>query len=201
MSDQRGSPLRPELFAQVYTLVREAPALVHTWRFAAGALFALSEWYRLAEKAPQVHHNEEDYISDTERLLGAIRDGVPPNGEWLRAFHYNAAVMRIDALYERLFRAVLGDTPKADGPTLYSSLQTRYPRLLPDPYKQSPFASVRKEVNSLKHDVGGAAPQLRERITSLCAALEYLFAFVSDREVKALLQREYGHRKPVSGKP
>ncbi len=200
MSDQNRSPLRPELFAQVSTLVREVPALVHTWRFAAGALFALSEWYRLAEKTPQVRHVETKYISDVERLVDAIRDGVPPDDEWLRGFHYNAAVMRIDALYERLFRAVLGDKSKVDGAALYASLQTHYSRLLPEAYKRSLFASVREEANSLKHYVGGAAPSLRERVTILCTALEHLFAFVSDRDVKALLQREYGNRKPVSGK-
>lgn len=200
MSDQKCSPLRPELFAQAGTLVREVPALVHTWRFATGALFALSEWYRLAEKAPQAPRGEAEYISDTERLVDAIRDGVPPDNEWLRAFHYNAALMRIDAVYERIFRAVLGDTSKANGPALYASLQKRYPRLLPELYERSPFAFVREEANSLKHYVGGAAPPLRERVTLLRTALEHLFAFVSDRDVKTHLQREYGHGKPVSGK-
>jgi hypothetical protein len=201
MSSPRKSPLRSELFEQASTLTRELPALVHTWRFAVGAVFALSEHYRLALEAPQSGRLEADYCEDTERLITAMRDGSLPSADWLRGFYYNAAIMRIDALYERLFRAVLDDESMGqNGPALYSALQKWHSALLPEPYEASPFKHVRDEANSLKHYVGGAAPALRERVTLLRAALEHWFAFVSDTEVRSLLARKYGQRKPVSGK-
>jgi hypothetical protein len=190
-----------QLLDQAATLAKELPGLIHTWRFAVGALYSLYQSYQLTERVPQMDRREEEYIADTCDVISAIRGNATPPGDWMRGFYYNAAAMRVDALYERLLRALLEDTSNASGPTLYSRAREHFPNLLPELYERSPFSGVREEANSLKHHIGGAVPRLRERLTHLRNALEHWFAMMSNEQVRTLLHRRYGpHSRPISGR-
>ncbi|MBM4350306.1 MAG: hypothetical protein FJ106_10540 [Deltaproteobacteria bacterium] len=190
-----------ELLDQSAELAQELPGLIHTWRFAVGAIYALYQSYHLAQVIPQRDRREVEYVADTFEVIEAIRANATPPEDWMRGFYYNAAVMRVDVLYERLLRALLNDTSKTSGPDLYSRAHAQFPRQLPELYERSLFAGVREEVNSLKHDIGGAVPRLRERLTHLRNALEHWFTVISDEQVRSLLRDKYGPDSgPVSGR-
>ena len=99
-----------EFLNSIKNLIDEVPALIHTWRFAVGAVYAMREYQRLfLQSSPPVNLSEECYIEETITMLHEIRNNNQPAGNWLRGFFYNAAVMRTDAFFERVFKAILNE--------------------------------------------------------------------------------------------
>lgn len=99
------------------------PALIHSWRFAAGSVYALRNYYVAMERAPQPRGNESDYIPKTRLLITALLENQPPDSDWERGFWFNSAIMRIDALWERIFRLLLPVGVDCNGPSLYRIVQ------------------------------------------------------------------------------
>ena len=134
-------------------------------------------------------------------VIHAVRTNSTPPADWMRAFYYNASVMRVDALYERLLRALLNEPENGNAEKLYCKAHEKFPGFFPEPYEESLFHSVREEANALKHEIGGAGPSLRERSTTLTNALVHWFAIVSDVQVNNELRSRYGPRsRPAPGR-
>lgn len=183
-------------------LVANVPELVHSWRFLAGVLYALDQYYQIADRSPRPELTDERYLEETMELLSCIKEGQFPAENWLRAFFYNAAVMRLDAAYERFFRACLSEGSKnMKGPKLYKKIRMKFPSCFPyEEFKDSPFGQIRKEVNSLKHDPGGADASQRELPDVLHSAMKELVAFLGTPGVIIELQKTYSTKGVVVDK-
>ncbi len=80
---------------------------VHLGRFIGGVMYALEEYHRLATAVPKQPRSNQFYSDELNHLLSAIQGAVAPPPNWLRGFFYNAAVMRLDAAWERSLRVIL----------------------------------------------------------------------------------------------
>ena len=162
-----------------------APDLVHTWRFAAGAAFALLRRVEVGSSDEATSLEESAFLPRTATLLVKIRLGALVEPEWLAGFWYNAAIMRIDALYERLFRAMTQNSdPRARAMDLYTQARDMFPDVLARTiglkYNTTLWKKVREEVNALKHFVAGADSSLRMNTERTLSALEHLLAFLAE---------------------
>lgn len=135
---------------------------VHLYRFVWGVLYALEEYERLATIAPKQTQSDQSYSDEFKHLQKAFQDSVAPPPSWLRGFFYNAAVMRLDAAWERSLRVILNKTTmKGNLEELYKCLRTKEPTL-PE-YEQAICKQVRAEVGFLKHQDTGPSEDMRER--------------------------------------
>lgn len=168
-------------------LVKTGSENVHLGRFIAGVAYALEQYERLAAIVPKQDRSDEFYSDETLQLLSSIRRPVEPPANWLRGFFYNAAIMRLDAAWERSLRVILRDTTDANGPTLYAQLLPTEPTL--PAYESSIFKQVRKEVNALKHKLEGASEDIREKPEVVQQGLEELLALLERRVISPLNDR------------
>ena|SRR5215471_9151118 len=153
-------------------------AHVHLSRFIAGVMYALEEYERLATIVPKHKQTDSFYCNELKHLLSAIQDRKAPPPNWLRGFFYNAAVMRLDAAWERSLKIIL-KTKKGNLRELYKKLRRRNPTL-PE-YDDSICKRVRKEVNDLKHQDKGPSEDTRENPAILREALKQLLDLLSPR--------------------
>jgi len=153
---------------------------IHLGRFIGGVVYALEEYDRLALVAPKEPKSDKFYSDEVQNLLSSIQGGVNPPANWLRGFFYNAAVMRLDAAWERSIRVILRDNnKKSNGPGLYKKLCRSEPAL--SEYNDSMFKRVRKEVNALKHEHQGPSVDIRENPEVLREGLEQLLGLLKRR--------------------
>ena len=195
----------PDLSAvaeNIQLLLSDVPELVHSWRFLAGVVYALDQYYQLADCSPRPELAEEVYVEETREVLSFIKKGQIPAENWLRAFFYNAAAMRLNAAYERFFKACLpGDLSDKKGPELYREIRRRFPSSFQcERYEDSLFGQIRREVNSLKHYPGGADPSQREQPDILHRALTELVAFLDRQEVANELKNTFSGREAIAGR-
>ena len=83
---------------------------VHLVRFICGVIYDFEEYTRLETDAPKQAQSDKFYSNELKHLMSAIQGAVAPPPNWLRGFFYNAAVMRLDAAWERSLRVILQDT-------------------------------------------------------------------------------------------
>ena len=184
----------------------EVPELVHIWRFLAGVVYALNQYYQVTDQYPTTKiADEKEYIQETDFVLSHILEKEHPNRNWLRGFYYNAGLMRLDACYERLFKAYLDSSldnreeskcpscgkSKIDANYLYEKISHDFSSLFPEKYEESNFGKVRYAVNSLKHYEGGAPFTEREQPEILHRALTDLVAFLRDPKVIEELSKKF----------
>lgn len=194
-----------DLFAvvdSIQILLSKVPQLAHSWRFLTGAVFALVKYHQLADCSPRPDLSEEEYVQETGKILTQIKEGESPVGNWLRGFFYNAALMRLDAAYERFLKACLSPGSEKDkGPDLYRKITKRFPSSFSGKqYQESLFGEVRHEVNSLKHFPGGADPTERDQPDRLHRALTELVAFLEMPEVTDELRKNFSGSGIVAGR-
>ena len=157
---------------------------IHLGRFIGGVVYALQQYEHLAIATPKEIQSDEFYQNEFMGLLRALQGGLAPPSNWLRGFLYNAALMRLDAAWERSLLVVLRDTSKkANGPELYKKLCQSEPTL-PD-YDNSIFKQVRRELNALKHKAEGPSGDIREEPAILRTGLEDLLSLVKRRVISA----------------
>lgn len=178
------------------------PKLVHTFRFLAGALGALREarGYR-----PLEEHNNEDragYLKGLEAYLCAFK----PDEAWSAGFYYNAAIMRIDACYERLLRAVLNtkrttDQERAELEDVRGSRVLA--RMIKDefnlnqPLKIECLERVRRAVNGLKHGLWGRKDDATDGTVPMARkAIDELLDILNKDELKPALKKAYDGLPP-----
>lgn len=187
-------------------------ALLHCWRFLAGVVYALDQYNQIANVCPLATLSDDEYIQEADNVFASILTNKLPPENWLRGFYYNAALMRLDAAYERFFKAYLDgkcnlnlkctecDKNKTDGPYLYAEIRKEFSSLFPEKkFEDSNFWKVRHEVNSLKHYIGGANLAEREQPAILRQALDELVAFLNDPTVRKELAKFSGS-EPITGR-
>ena len=204
------------LVQNIKKCLADVPELVHCWRFLTGVVYALNQYYQITNRYPFTKvADENEYIQETDDVLTSILDNQPPKESWLRGFYYNAALMRLDAAYERLFKAYLDGNlikkeerkctscgkDKIDGPYMYKKIRDDFSSLFPEKeYQESNFGKVRGEVNSLKHYVGGADLTEREQPELLHRALTELVAFLMDSIVSKELFKKFSEKGIIVGR-
>ncbi len=169
------------------------PELVHCWRFLAGVIYALLRYAEISScSSSESISDEKAYIQEMDIVLTSILNNETPKENWQKGFYYNAALMRLDAAYERFFKAYLG-RQGMDGPKLYKEIRDKFSSLFPKEFEDSNFGKVRHEVNSLKHYVGGADLTEREQPEILQQALIELVAFLKNPIVREKLNKFSGN--------
>lgn len=216
MKTNANHPDLSDLVQNIKKCLANVPELVHCWRFLTGAVYALNQYYQITNRYPPSKVNDENkYIQETDDVLTSILDNQPPKESWLRGFYYNAALMRLDAAYERLFKACLDGNlikkeerkcttcgkDKIDGHYMYKKIRDDFSSLFPEKeYQKSNFGKVRHEVNSLKHYEGGADLTEREKPELLHRALTELVAFLRDPKVTEELVKKFSGKGIVVGR-
>ena len=190
---------RNELMVRIRDVVRDVPELIHTWRFGTTTVDCFSQYRKLAEVAHPLE-KENDYIQDTFTQIDRISSGERPSNPWARGFFYNSSIMRLDALYERVFKSVLGikEDKIIGAERLFDRIKAEFCQTFGPAYKQTNWHTVRQQVNALKHDPGGLIPGLREQPEVVANALRELIEFVSCEGVRVKLKRFYGGQGVLS---
>ena len=216
MSSKENHPDLSEVVQSIKKSLSDVPELVHSWRFLAGVVYALNQYYQVTDHYPTTKiADEKEYIQETDDVLSHILEKEHPNRNWLRGFYYNAGVIRLDACYERIFKAYLGSSlnnkeetkcpscgkNKIDGPYLYKKIRHDFSSLFSEEqYEKSNFGKVRHEVNSLKHYEGGADLTEREQPELLHRALTELVAFLRDPKVTEELVKKFSGKGIIVGR-
>lgn len=211
-------PYLSGLVQNIKKCLADVPELVHCWRFLTGVVYALNQYYQITNRYPSTKDaDENEYIQETDDVLSSILDNQPPKESWLKGFYYNAALMRLDAAYERIFKAYLDGNlinkeerkctscgkgkDKIDGPYMYEKIRDDFSSLfLEKEYQESNFGKVRGEVNSLKHYVGGADLTEREQPELLHRALTELVAFLREPKVTEELVKKFSGKGIIVGR-
>jgi len=187
-----------ELANNLKKRLSDVPELVHEWRFLSGVVYALDKYNQISDHSQAKNSvDKKAYIGETEDVISSILKKQEPPVGWLRGFYYNAALMRLDATYERFFKAYLDgkyneheECPKSkksklDGPVMYEKIRKEFSSLFQEEkYEDSNFHKVRTTVNNLKHDIGGADPMKREQPEVLHRALTELLDFLMEPRVR-----------------
>ena len=215
MHSKENRPPLSEVVQSIKKSLSDVPELVHSWRFLAGVVYALEQYYQITDHYPTTKiADEKEYIRETVDVLAHILAKECQNRNWTRGFYYNAAVMRLDACYERIFKAYLGNfnneeeskCPSCgkntiDGPRLYKKIRDDFSSLFSEKkYEESNFGKIRKEVNSLKHYEGGTDLTEREQPELLHRALSELVAFIRNQKVTEELYGRFSGKGIVVGR-
>jgi hypothetical protein len=216
MNSKENNPDLSEVVQNIKESLSDVPELVHSWRFLAGVVYALNQYCQVTDHYSTTKiADEKEYIQETDDVLSHILEKEHPNRNWLRGFYYNAGVMRLDACYERIFKAYLGSSlnnkeeskcpscgkSKIDGFYLYKKIRHDFSSLFSEEqYDKSNFGKVRHEVNSLKHYEGGADLTEREQPELLHQALTELVAFLRDQKVTEELVKKFSGKEIIVGR-
>lgn len=170
------------LLRTIRQLVDGHPGLVHTWRLASSAVWTMGEYYALEEQSPRrTEIDEAVYVEDTKLNIETVLGEGQFSQDWQRGFWFNATIMRLDALWERVFKVLEPRAPfKCPGRRLYALVQARRGRTDAEPYEGSHFQRVRRLVNELKHEPGGSHPDVREDSSLPMAMFQELLVFIND---------------------
>ena len=183
-----------ELLSEVEALVNRYPRLVHTWRFATSAVWALDHYYAAHAQAKSGTIREDNYVRDTKDNIGKLVQRQAVSLDWERGFWYNAAIMRFDALWERIFKLFLPPGVKFGGPRLYLFVEERRATQDRPKYEESSFGRIRQIVNQLKHEPGGAKPDIREIPELPLQVMRDLLAVLKDPHLQVdLVPFKQGH--------
>ena len=176
---QRQATLK-EVLGEIDSLVDRYPSLIHTWRFAVSAVWALGQYYAADAECPPRTIPEQDFVQDTRENIRDLLGKAVVSRDWERGFWFNAAIMRLDALWERVFKLFLPAGVDCSGPSLYLLVEDR--RATPShlEYSNSSFGKIRQIVNQLKHEPGGAHPNIRESRELPIQAIRDLLAVLND---------------------
>jgi len=210
MSDRR-SQIRL-LFSQLSELIDKHPYLVHSWRFAVGALYALDKSYqyhveRSSYTQPDIH------LTQVRQVISQIYMEQSPDQIWLAGFHFNAALMRIAALYERSLRSLLSESKynekitviRKGAPKDIKISEAHVNELAPivqerlfksAHIKITAAGKIRKEVNKLKHQVLGVLPQDAVTMEEAIEALREIMDLLCSPQSEQALTKLYGAMVP-----
>jgi hypothetical protein len=173
---------------EIRELIDEYPRLTHTWRFAASAVWAMGRYYAADKVYRPTSIHEDAYVEDTKTNIDALIENNRLSEDWERGFWFNAAIMRLDALWERLFKLYVPSGVDCNGPSLYALVQARRETPSTEKYDVSTFGRIRQIVNQLKHDAGGAHPSIREDRELPVQMMEDLLAIIRDKTLSASLK-------------
>ena len=175
---------------EIRELVDIYPRLTHSWRFAVSTVWAMRHYYaaHAAQPPPPQGFDENEYVQDTKTNIDVLLANKDVSQDWVRGFWFNAAIMRLDALWERCFKVFFPADCRLDGPCLYALIQARRATPSSARYEDSNFGKVRTIVNQLKHETCGAAPGIRENQDLPMNMVKDLLAVIRDRTLKTSLE-------------
>jgi len=133
-----------------------------------GVVYALIDAHKLNVSGKT---GESDY-SAIEKRSKQLRDGeVRRVGNWMAGFHFNNAIFRISAVFARLVIRFGGKPKEQDA---REEAEKAFLKKKGAPWANKEANAVRKEVNTLKHEVGGVFKGRAEDLTTALTALDQL---------------------------
>ena len=159
MSEQK-LPSLEHLASRLAPLIEKNADLLAILDYAAGALFCLMEARRLGfrDRGAPCESAYAQRLAMAVREMQAGRPLQPQSEFWIAGLHFNSAMSRIAASYDRM-RKSLGESVKI-------------------PEK---IARIREEVNSLKHNVEGNHPTRQVQFDGAVEGFQELIKFIEER--------------------
>lgn len=127
-----------------------------------GALYALVSAVEKGFKGKTGFSEFEAASMRAKQLASGL---VRKDGNWMAGFHFNSAMFRISATFDRLPKALAGSYTGAD--IAYSETQGK-------PWQKTAADKIREEVNTVKHKGGLWAGRNADIATTLSAVNELL---------------------------
>lgn len=199
------------LLKRLNGLSSECPGLTHTFNFIVGAVYSLHEARGLGHR-DRVTYGDTDPSEHVHRLkeaIDAVAVGATPAPVWIAGFYYNAAIMRIDACYERFLKAMLEaagvkpeKAPRDQSESDAMAGQLERTLSLDPPLAREHLTWARKEVNNLKHKLFGQEPSHALKrpepsdLTNAIAAIDELLAAMERREIRPRLASRFAAPPP-----
>jgi hypothetical protein len=189
-----------DLLKRIDYLCDQLPQLLHSWRFAIGATYALVEQERLRSLyAPHVVPDHY-YVAETAKVILQMRSGIELEPRWLQGFYYNAALMRIEALLQRILRALFPDVGN-DLRHLCSVAHKRYSSVFQSVDSETDLDTFLKEARALRHQIGGAPIEIRNDPDRTCRVFSNFLVAVSKEPVFSELRSIVSGHSVLTGSP
>lgn len=102
-----------------------------------------------------------------DRAKDAARRVIYDDGNWIAGFHFNSAIFRISAVFDRLPKAIACCSVAAA-----NSYRTKTGRT----WKKSNAHAIRKQVNILKHAAGGTYQGREAKLKTALSAISELLS-------------------------
>ena len=163
------NPTLEDLASLILPIVRNNADLVPLLDFTAGAIFCLMKAKRLGFKDRPGPLHAKYQASVTQYITEMSEGRFPQNRLWIAGWHFNSALVRIAAAYERAMKSFSG---RKNG---------NRKELLKDfsPFTHAKLDAVYEEVNSLKHDVNAGEAGRTVSFQEAIDALAELVAFIN----------------------
>jgi len=193
------------------------PELTHTFAFTTGALYALEQAEKTAMRDRRAYGDidRSTHTKVVRDVLQALDSGQKTSETWIGGFHYNSAIMRLDACYERFLKAITRElknhgrlAPDVVAKGVNITKTERSARQIERSF--SPVISLtranleqnRNDVNRLKHRLfGREAADERSRavgdIQGASAALHELLTIMETPEIQDELRGAYKGLPPA----
>jgi hypothetical protein len=199
------------LVDSISRIKKSCPQLAHTFRFVTGAIWALASANKLGHRnrASYGAKDQQLHLDELDEVVHTLRKGATPPQKWEAAFYYNAAILRIDACYERLLTAVLKAIPSTFPKSTKQNLSKteQMARQIESDLNTGSLAkchleSVRNEVNKLKHELFGqevhhAAQRTNpDDLDNALAALTELLGILENPTILSRLNSQYASPPP-----
>jgi len=157
-----------ELASRLLPLVENHDDLLAVLDYAAGALLCLMEAERCGfkEREEPCAPNYQDRVATLIREMQA--GGRPQADFWIAGWHFNSALVRIAASYDRA-KGVFRQRQRNQGAPRKPDVQHDHTRI----------DKIRKEVDSLKHVPTGNAEGRAVRFQEALVGLEELIDFIT----------------------
>lgn len=198
-------------------LAKKYPVLIHTFRYALGAVYALHQAIILEHKDRALYDDSsiQDLFSDLENICIAIKGNGTALTKWEAGFYYNASVNRTDAVNERFLLILLHaayDNPDLEKKIKLGSGKNNASKLdelaqaltthlkLNQDINTAPLNAVRKENNRLKHLILGqrvkdAKLRGKKDIETVLDGLKQIVAILKEPWSTSLLDEYFKRHK------
>lgn len=190
-------------------LAKDYPKLVHAFRYAIGAIYALHRSIELGHKNRKAYTDteESDFLKDINAISEAIKNKGDLHGIWEAGFFCNASFARVDAINERFLKAIKEAINTESGLAERGEGKTTIDRLVEDIQRKgldieintASFNKVRRVINKIKHEIFGQTVKDAEKFTEgdhviIINSLEELVKLFKKEEVQQLLIEKYGKK-------
>jgi hypothetical protein len=216
-ANSKTKPDLNELLIGFEQLVLEFPYLIHCFRIGLGAVYALKQArkHRHRERRTWRQADVSKLLPETLLMINQIRSDTA-EGTWLAGFYFNAALMRIDAFYERSLRCLITEcqdenqtipelkgkngkkAKDASADELAKVIRRRFLRYpgVAD-FERSSLGQVRREVIRLKHFCLGQPPENSVTQEVAARALKDLLVLLHCKPIQEFLRVTYGGKAPT----
>jgi len=136
-----------------------------------GAIYALVS---AVEKDFKGKTGKSDFDAVLTRAQQLASGQVRKDGNWMAGFHFNNALFRISAVFDRLPKAVGG----------HIAARNAYLKRKGHPWSDKEAHDIRMEVNALKHKASGVYRGRRRALQDATIAVEQLIELAENLTVK-----------------